>query len=77
MTTPGSPDSRFSRKERIARTAAGMPAGHPELLTHKPSRGEWKQLTTWLAELWPHDEYTALIAEARRRERPPGTPDWR
>lgn len=63
----------ISGKERIARTAVGMPAGHPELVTRKPGRAEWKQLTAWLAELWPHDEYTAIVAEERRQD-PPSTP---
>jgi hypothetical protein len=62
---------RFSRRERAARAAIGMPAGHPELLTRKPSRSEWKQLTAWLAELWPRNEYTAIVAEAWRQDRPP------
>jgi hypothetical protein len=62
---------RFSRRERAARGAIGMPAGHPELLTRKPSRSEWKQLTAWLAELWPRNEYTAIVAEAWRQDRPP------
>jgi hypothetical protein len=66
----------ISRTERIARAAVGMPAGHPELVTHKPSRAEWKQLTAWLAELWPNDEYTVIAAE-ERRDRPPGTQGWR
>jgi hypothetical protein len=55
---------RISRKERIARATIGMPAEHPELVTRKPGRAEWKLLTAWLAELWPHDEYTAIVAEA-------------
>lgn len=38
MTLPGGP-GRISRRERIARAAAGMPAGHPELVTRKPGRG--------------------------------------
>jgi hypothetical protein len=62
----------ISRKERIARAAVGMPAGHPELVTRKPGCAEWKQLTAWLAELWPHDEYTAIVAEERRQD-PPST----
>jgi hypothetical protein len=49
-----------------------MPALHPELLTRKPGRAEWQQLATWCAELWPHDEYTAIVAETRQ-DRPPGT----
>jgi hypothetical protein len=53
-----------------------MPAGHPELVTHKPGRAEWKQLTAWLAELWPRDEYTAIVAEERRQD-PPSAPERR
>jgi len=68
---------RISRKERIARAVLGMPADHPELLTRKPGRAEWRQFATWCAELWPHDEYTAIVAEERRQDRPPGTQDWR
>ncbi len=61
---------RVSRKERIARTAIGMPARHPERVTRPPGRAEWKQLATWCAELWPHDEYTAIVTEARPKEPP-------
>lgn len=66
-----------SRKERMARAAAGMPAGHPELLTRKPGRAQWNQFASWLAELWPNDEYTTIIAEEWRQDRPPGTQGWR
>ena len=76
MTATGSPGP-INRKERIARAAAGMPAEHPELVTRRPSRAEWKQLTARLAELWPRDEYTAIVAEERRPDRPPGTQGWR
>ena len=76
MTAAGGP-GRISRKERIARAAAGMPAEHPELVTRKPSRAEWKQLTAWLAELWPNDEYTAIVTEEWRQDRPRGTQGWR
>jgi hypothetical protein len=72
MTTPGG-QGWISRKERIARAAAGMPPEHPELVTRKPGRAEWKKLTAWLAELWPNDEYTAIVAETWRQDRPPGT----
>jgi hypothetical protein len=68
MTAAGG-QGRISRRERIARAAIGMPAEHPELVTRKPSRAEWKLLTTWLAELWPHDEYTAIVTEAWREDR--------
>jgi hypothetical protein len=66
---------RVGRKERAARAAIGMPAFHPELVTRKPGRAEWRQLAAWLAELWPNDEYTAIVAQAWRPDRPP--PDWR
>ena len=63
MTAAGG-QGRISRKERIARAAIGMSAEHPELVTHKPGRAEWKLFTAWLAELWPHDEYMTIVAEA-------------
>ena len=75
MTSTPRP-GRISHTERIARAAIGMPAGHPELVTRKPGRAEWKKLTAWLAELWPNDEYTAIIAEAWRPD-PPGAQGWR
>jgi hypothetical protein len=67
MTAAGG-QRRISREERAARTAAGMPARHPELVTRKPGRAEWKLFTAWLAELWPNDEYTAIAAEAWRKD---------
>jgi hypothetical protein len=76
MTAAGAP-GRINRKERIARAAAGMPAEHPELVTRKPGRTEWKEFAIWLAELWPNDEYTAIVAQAWRLDRPPGTQGWR
>jgi hypothetical protein len=66
MTTPGN-QGPISHKEHVARAVAGMPGGHPELITHKPARAEWKLLAAWCAELWPRDEYTAIAAETRRR----------
>jgi hypothetical protein len=60
----------ISRNERIARTAIGMPPHHPELFTRRPGRAEWKQLTSWLSELWPHDEYTAIVTDAWRQDQP-------
>ena len=68
MSTPR--PGRISRKERIARAALGMPAEHPEQVTRKPSRAEWKHLAAWCAELWPHDEYTAIVADAWRQDHP-------
>jgi hypothetical protein len=71
MTAASGP-GRISRNERAARAAAGMPALHPELLTRKPRRAEWELLAAWCAELWPHDEYAAILAEEWRHD-PPGT----
>jgi len=67
MTGAGG-QGRISRNEQIARAAVGMPAEHPELVTRKPGRAEWRLLATWCAELWPHDEYTAIVAEAWRKD---------
>lgn len=61
---------RISRREQAARTAIGMPPGHPELLTRKPGRAEWRHLAAWIAELWPRDEYTAIVTDAWRRDHP-------
>ena len=61
---------RLSRAELAARAAIGMPRGHPELLTRKPSRAEWRHLAAWIAELWPRDEYTAIVTDAWRRDHP-------
>ncbi|MGO8885371.1 MAG: hypothetical protein ACLQI7_17040 [Streptosporangiaceae bacterium] len=46
-----------------------MPANHPERITRRPGRAEWKQLAAWLTELWPHDEYVAIVTDERRRRR--------
>ncbi|MHB1597126.1 MAG: hypothetical protein ACYCO9_16915 [Streptosporangiaceae bacterium] len=61
---------RISRRERAARAAIGMPPGHPELLTRKPGRAEWRHLAAWITELWPRDEYTAIVTDAWRRDHP-------
>jgi len=45
-----------------------MPAHHPEQVTRKPGRAEWKQLAVWCAELWPNDEYTVIVTDARRQD---------
>jgi hypothetical protein len=71
MTATGGP-GRIGRRERIVRSAVGMPALHPELLTRKPGRAEWELLATLCAQLWPHDEYTAIVTEMGWRDRPPG-----
>ena len=54
---------RASRREHLARAAIGMPARHPELIICKPSRAEWQQLAAWCAEMWPHDEYSTIVAD--------------
>jgi hypothetical protein len=61
---------RISRREQAARAAIGMPPGHPELLTRKPGRAEWRHLAAWITELWPRDEYTAIVTEELRRDHP-------
>jgi len=66
MTAAGG-QGRISRGERIARAAAGMPAEHPELVTRNPGCEEWKLLAAWCAELWPNDEYTAIVIDVRRQ----------
>lgn len=65
--TASSGQGRISHKERLARAVAGMPVGHPELVSSTPGRAEWKLLSAWCAELWPHDEYTTILAEAWRK----------
>lgn len=74
---PADSQGRISRKERAARAAVGMPAEHPELVRRKPGRGERKLFTAWIAELSPHDKYTAIVAEERRHDWPPGRQGWR
>lgn len=70
MTIP-SGKGRITRRERIARAVIGMPARHPEQVTSKPGRAEWTQLAIWMAEMWPNDEYTAIVAGAWRQDRSP------
>ena len=67
MTAAGG-QGRLSPTEWITRAAVGMAAEHPELVTRKPGRAEWKLFTAWLAELWPHEEYTAIVAEVWRKD---------
>lgn len=76
MTAPDR-KSRINRKERFARAAIGMAANHPEHITRRPSRDEWRHLATWSVQLWPHDEYTAIVAESWRQGGTPGTQDGR
>ena len=69
MTTP-SRKHRLTRTERFARAAIGMPVGHPELITRRPSRAEWRYFAGWAAQMWPHDEYSAIVTDAWRQNRP-------
>lgn len=69
MTSSPGP-GRISRKEQVARAAIGMPPRHPEFAARKPSRAEWKHLAAWCAELWPNDEYTAIVTAAWRQDHP-------
>ena len=63
-------ERRVSRREQAARAAIGMPPGHPELITRKPRRAEWRHQAAWITELWPRDEYTAIVTEELRRDHP-------
>jgi hypothetical protein len=58
------------KTEQAARAQLGMPRLHPERITRPLGRRE----EAWLAEtasvLWPGDEYTAIILEFRREDRP-------
>jgi hypothetical protein len=58
------------RRECTARAAIGMPAHHPEQVTRRPGRAEWKEFAAWCGELWPNDEYTAIITNAWRQDHP-------
>jgi len=60
----------LSPEERTARAVIGMPARHPELITRKPGRVEWQQLAALCSELWPYDEYMAIVTVHYQR-RPP------
>ena len=51
--------------ERGAREALGMAARHPERLTAELPEGDEEWLAATAAELWPDDDYTAIIAETR------------
>lgn len=61
-------DLRIGCKEHVAHTAIGMPERRPEVVTRRPSRGEWRQLAPWLAELLTNDEYAEVIAERWPRD---------
>jgi hypothetical protein len=60
----------ISRSERIARAAIGMSADYPEEITRRPGRAEWNRLAALCAELWPNEEYIAIVAKALRKNHP-------
>jgi hypothetical protein len=47
--------------ERAARPGLGMPARHPEFITRDLPAGQEEHLAALAAELWPADEYEAII----------------
>jgi hypothetical protein len=49
-----------------ARKALGMPARHPERITREQPEGDEEWLAALASELWPGDEYTAIIIDTRR-----------
>ena len=49
------------RGERAARTAYRMPIRHPERITRELPAAQEEWLAAIAAELWPADEYTAII----------------
>ena len=56
--------------EPDARAAIGMPARHPERITRDLPAGQEEWLAALAAVLWPDDDYTAIITETRREDRP-------
>jgi len=54
--------------ERDARPRLGMPARHPEFITRDLPAGQDEHLAAIAAELWPADEYEAII-DAWREDR--------
>ena len=58
------------RAERDARALIGMPARHPEWITRDLPAGQDEWLAALADQLWPGDEYTAIINELRRDDEP-------
>jgi hypothetical protein len=44
-----------------------MPAGHPEALRPLPDEGAEAELVLYGIEMWPHDEYSEIVAEDFRQ----------
>jgi hypothetical protein len=60
---------RANSREHIARAVIGMPAP-PSTSPANPAGLRGRQLAAWLAELWPHDEYAAIVTQIRRLDPP-------
>jgi hypothetical protein len=60
-----------SHAERQARTAIGMARKHPEWLTRELADRQEDYLAALAAQMWPDEEYTAIITELRRQEGQP------
>jgi hypothetical protein len=60
---------RSRRAERDARKAVAMAARHPERLTRELPEADEEWLAAVASELWPDDDYTAIITETRREDR--------
>jgi hypothetical protein len=58
------------KAERDARMLIGMPIRHPERITADLPAGQDEQLAALADELWPDDEYTAIITELWRKDQP-------
>jgi hypothetical protein len=54
--------------ERQARTAIGMARKHPEWLTRELPDHQEEYLAALADQMWPDEEYAAIIAELRRQE---------
>jgi hypothetical protein len=50
------------RAERDAREAMGVPLRHPERVTRELPAVQEEQLAELADELWPEDEYMAILA---------------
>jgi hypothetical protein len=49
--------------EQKARAQLGMPARHPERIIRALSDRQEEQLAAAASQMWPEDEYTAIVAE--------------
>lgn len=57
-----------SHVERQTRTAIRMPRKHPEWLTRELPADQESYLAALADQLWPEEEYTAIITELRHQE---------